>query len=255
MKLDAITSKGDVLRWSLVDGIPRCIEDAIPSADAGATAALQRTAAIQAMLDLVDPYEAAQAIVAAGEPDNGQPRAIADPEWIDPEDGSTAPMVANPGWALLPRMIENHIGDVTEMVPEPRWQAFDAAAATAAGASPMTVAHARWRAGDATQADDVSTALAALAALPLEHDPRPVSPEAPLWAVQAVLKQLGVYDQIETFVQAHKDANPIVYFAWTMGNVVSRDSLLVKAFAPEFDLTPPKIDGIFRAADALSRAA
>ena len=79
MEIDDLLSNGYVRRWSLVDGQARCVEDALASADAGALPALQRNAAIRVMVGAVETYEAAQALVARGEPDNGQPPQIPDP--------------------------------------------------------------------------------------------------------------------------------------------------------------------------------
>ena len=158
---------------------------------------MQQNAAIRAMIGPVEAYEAAQAIVARGEPDNGQPKEIPDPAWVDPGDGSTAPLIANPDWALLPRTVETVGADgqpVTGL--EPRWTAYDDAQATIAAASATTLALARWREAEAghggpeeTVAQDaaeaqgaaweadrtaVLDALATAAAQPLAVDPRPV---------------------------------------------------------------------------------
>ena len=137
----------------------------------------------------VEAYEAAQAIVAAGEPDNGQPRQIPDPAAVWPEeapDDWTAPLIANPEWALLPRTVET-VGQDGEpqTAPEPRWQAYDAAGAIIAAASPTTLALARWRSGAPSESEaeahaawaqakaDALAALASEAAKPLAHDSRP----------------------------------------------------------------------------------
>lgn len=193
MKLDFFTSNGMVYRWSLVDGYPRCVEDALDPKAAGALPALQARAAIEVMTDAAEAYEAAQTIIARGEPDNGAPRQIPDPAAVRPEDAPedwAAPLVQNPAWALLPRTIEaiglgGEDGQETT-APEPRWQAFDAASAIVAAASPTTLALARWRAGEPSQTDadahaawvqakaDALAALETEAAKPLVVDPRPV---------------------------------------------------------------------------------
>lgn len=191
MEIDDLLSNGMVRRWSLVDGQARCVEDALASADAGALPALQRNAAIRAMVGAVEAYEAAQAIVARGEPDNGQPQQIPDPAAERPEnapDDWTPPLIANPEWALLPRTVTTVDGDGQETTaPEPRWRAFDAASAIVAAASPTTLALARWRQGEPSQDDadahaaraqaktDTLAALATEAAKLLDVDPRPVA--------------------------------------------------------------------------------
>ena len=190
MQIDDLLSNGMVRRWSLVDGQARCVEDALASADAGATAALQRNTAIRVLIGAVEAYEAAQAIVARGEPDNGAPREIPDPAAVRPEDAPedwAAPLVQNPAWALLPRTIEAiGLGGEPVTVEDPRWQAYDDAQAIVAAASPTTLALARWRQGEPSQADteahgawaaakaDALAALASEAAKPLASDPRPV---------------------------------------------------------------------------------
>jgi len=50
--------KDFVRRWTLVDGFPQCIEDAVPSYSTVAMSALQRNAAIQAALTAVEAFEA-----------------------------------------------------------------------------------------------------------------------------------------------------------------------------------------------------
>lgn len=146
MQIDDFTSNGMVRRWSLIDGQPRCVDDAIDANAAGALAALQQNAAIRVLIGPVEAYEAAQAIVARGEPDNGQPKEIADPAWVDPQDGSTAPLIANPDWALLPRTVSTVGADGQPVTtPEPRWTVYDDAQATVAAASETTLALARWR--------------------------------------------------------------------------------------------------------------
>ena len=202
-QVDDLLSNGMVRRWSLVDGQARCVDDAIGANDAGAVPALQRNAAIRVIVGAVEVYEAAVALIARGEPDNGQPRQIPDPDAVRPEDAPddwAAPLIDNPAWSLLPRTVEiiGQDGD-PQTVPEPRWQAYDDAEAEIATATETTKALARWRAAEAghgapeeSVAEDEAEAegapweadraavLAALeteAAKPLTVDPRPV-PEA-----------------------------------------------------------------------------
>lgn len=260
-----------VRRWELIDGRPQCPLGAIPAADAAATPALQKNRAIRVLVGPVEAYEAALAIVARGEPDNGQPRQIPDPAAVRTEDAPddwTPPLIANPEWALLPRTVET-VGQDGEpqTAPEPRWQAYDAAQAIIAASSSTTLALARWRQGEPSQ-DDVdahaawatakAAALAALASeatKPLAHDPRPIPPEVPLWALQAALKIRGHFDQVDAFALAQKETSPVVYFAWTMGNVVSWASALVAQFEPQFGIDETERAVVFRLAAAISASA
>jgi hypothetical protein len=166
------------------DGVEYCAADALEPGDPQATAALKRSTAVADMVDLVRPYEAAYARVGLGMPDNGEPIQIPDPAWTDPLDGSAAPAIANPAWAIAPRQVEATDSDgAAIMIASPRWLEFDAAIATIDAASPATIALAHWRAGDpgveAGRAAWIAAAEAALAerdrlaALPLAHDPRP----------------------------------------------------------------------------------
>lgn len=201
MQIDDLLSNGMVRRWSLVDGQARCVEDAIDANAAGALAALQKNAAVRALIGPVEAYEAAAALVARGEPDNGQPKQIPDPAAERPEDAPedwTAPLIDNPAWALAPRTIEIVAENgQSETVPHPRWVAYDDAVAEIATATDVTKALARWRAAEAVHGnpeesvaeDDVeaegaaweadrAAVLAALetaAAIPLAVDPRPVA--------------------------------------------------------------------------------
>lgn len=227
MQIDDLLSNGMVRRWSLVDGQARCVEDALASADAGATAALQRNAAIRVLIGAVEAYEAAHVLVARGEPDNGQPKQIPDPAAVRPDDAPedwTAPLIDNPAWALLPRTVETTgQDDQPQTTPEPRWQAFDAAGAIIAAASATTLALARWRQGEPSEADtdahaaflswdqllleaewaqakaDALAALATEAAKPLAADPRPVPDEISdrqFWQSAALL---GYITEAEAF--------------------------------------------------------
>ena len=73
--IDDLTSNGYVRRWSFVSGEPRCVEDAVPANDAGAVPALQRNAAVRAMVEAVMAYEAALRVPA---PDEGADTAVYD---------------------------------------------------------------------------------------------------------------------------------------------------------------------------------
>ena len=217
-QVDDLLSNGMVRRWSLVDGQARCVDDAIGANDAGAVPALQRNAAIRVIVGAVEVYEAAVALIARGEPDNGQPRQIPDPDAVRPEDAPddwAAPLIDNPAWSLLPRTVETIGQDgQPQTVPEPRWQAYDDAEAEIATATETTKALARWRAAEAghgspeeSVADDEAEAegapweadraavLAALeteAAKPLAVDPRPVAPKISRRQFALASLQLGL---------------------------------------------------------------
>lgn len=189
MDIIDLTSGGYVYRWTLVAGYPRCVEDCISANDAGALSALQRNAAIRSALVPVLAHEAAQALVARGEPDNGQPKKVPesyeDDVLVVGEDANLV-MVDNPAWELLPRMriaIDPQTGEETEE-PEPCWVAYDAAVALIAEASPVVKAFALWRRPEPADTADghldwlaagqlVGAAIDAAAETPLQMDPRP----------------------------------------------------------------------------------
>ena len=205
-------------QWKLASGYPHRVFPDIEWDEPGALAALQQNAAIRAMIGPVEAYESAQAIVARGEPDNGQPKEIPDPAAVRPEDAPddwAAPLIDNPAWSLLPRTVETIGQDgQPQTVPEPRWQAYDDAEAEIATATETTKALARWRAAEAghgspeeSVADDEAEAegapweadraavLAALeteAAKPLAVDPRPVAPKISRRQFALASLQLGL---------------------------------------------------------------
>lgn len=222
MQIDDLLSNGMVRRWSLVDGQARCVEDALASADAGALPALKRNAAIRVMIGAVEAYEAAQAVVARGEPDNGQPKQIPDPAAVRPEDAPddwAAPLIDNPAWSLLPRTVETigPSGDL-ETTPEPRWVVYDDAQALVAAAGAPVVALAAWRksepADDGSEerlaweaARDAAIAeLDRLAALPLATDPR-----WPSFSADAVKAECGrrIYGVASDSAQKNMLANAV----------------------------------------------
>jgi len=205
MQIDDLTSTGFVRRWDFdACGRPCCPLDAIAATESGAVAALQRNAAICALVAEVEAIEAARRVLADESADAG---------------------------------------------------AHDAAEATIAAATAPALALADWRAGDDTRREAVLAALTTEAATPLAVDPRPVPSEVPLWALQAALKIAGKYDAIDAFALAQRDANPVVYFAWTMGNVVSWGSALVAQFEPQFGIDLDARANLFRAAAALAAQA
>lgn len=279
MQIDDMTSSGYVRRWTLIDGRPRCVEDAIPASDAGAVAALQRNAAVRAMIAAVEALEAARAVT---QPDNGEALAIPDPDWTDPEDGSTAPLIANPDWSLAPRMIESDDGEVTD----PRWIAWDDAQAVISGASAPVLAVADWRAAepdgaqhetdaaDAVEAEGAgweaarAAALAELdrlAALPLDHDPRPVPPEISDRQFFQALALAGLISQAEALAAVQTGALPAPIAAIVDGlpdqfgarmllsgaTTFERANPLTDALGGALGYSPAQTDELFRAAAAL----
>jgi len=239
MQMDDFTSNGMVRRWSLVDGQARCVEDAIDANAAGALAALQKNAAVRALIGPVEAYEAAAALVARGEPDNGQAKRIPDPEAVRPEDAPddwTAPLIDNPEWALAPRTIEQTTpeGDTVE-VANPLWAAYDAAAAEVETAPDLTKALARWRAAEAnhgspeeTVAEDdeeaagqpweadrdaVLAALETAAAQPLAVDPRPIKESISRRQFAAACATLGLMTPTEALAFVTTNATPAILAA------------------------------------------
>lgn len=273
MQIDDFLSNGMVRRWSLVDGQASCDEDAIDANAAGALAALQKNAAVRALIGPVETYEAAAALVARGEPDNGQPKQIPDPAAVRPDnapDDWTAPMVANPDWALLPRTVETvGVDGQPQTAPEPRWQAYDAAGAIIAAASATTLALARWRQGEPSEADaeahaawatakaDAMAALATEAAKPLANDPRPVPNTVTLFQGRTVMRSITLpgggtlFDAVDAYVEAHKTSNHSLYDAWNYSNGFERTGALVSQLAPIFGISSEQLDEMFRAGSAI----
>lgn len=267
MDIIDFTSGGLVHRWTLVAGQLRCIEDAIPSSDDGALPALQRNAAIRTALPPVAEYEAAQALVAGGEPENGEPRQVPamDEEGQPIVDDEGRPvMVDNPAWALLPRTVivtDPETGEETEE-PEPRWAAYDAAVALIAGASPVVKAFALWRQPEPAEGEDgrlewlaagqlVGAAIDDAAETPLEVDPRPVPQVVPLWRAKAVLANMGKLSAVNTLMTSQPVA---LQLYWSNGDVLDRAHPLLAALAasPGFEaFTPAAIDEMFRETEAL----
>ena len=52
-----------VRRWGLVSGFPECVADALPVTDSGAIAALQVNAGVRELVDAVEAYETAEALL------------------------------------------------------------------------------------------------------------------------------------------------------------------------------------------------
>ena len=113
MQIDDTTSGGFVRRWTFVAGFPACVQDALPAGDAGELAAYQRNAGVRSLIALVEPYEAAQRLLARGEPES----------------------------------------EADATIPNPSWTAYNAAQALVLGAAPLTVQHALWRSPEPDAAD------------------------------------------------------------------------------------------------------
>lgn len=75
--IDLLTSKGQVRQWSLVNGEPRCVLDALDPLHAGAPGAYGRSVYIKGLLERDAAYPPSPPVTAEGE----QP----DPEWTPPE--------------------------------------------------------------------------------------------------------------------------------------------------------------------------
>jgi hypothetical protein len=86
---------------------------------------------------------------------------------------------------------------------------------------------------------------------PPRPPPAPVPESAPLWAVRAVLRERGLFAQIDAYVTGHQADNPVLWEAWNMGNEVARKGALVLQFAPQFNLSAADMDAIMVAAAAL----
>lgn len=125
------------------------------------------------------------------------------------------------------RMVADHVPDGA------RWRVVDAAALP-------DVPPERW------SVDWVTGAITVLTV------PVVVPEEVGLWAAQAVLARHGLYDAVEAYALAQKATNPVVYFAWTMGNTVSRHGAFVTALAPQFGLSDVLIDALFVEAAAIA---
>ena len=279
MQIDDMTSGGFVRRWTLIDGRPRCVLDAIPASAAGAVAALQRNAAVRAMIAAVEALEAARAVT---QPDNGAARLVPDPDWTGEGE---APLVANPAWALAPRMIESDDGEATD----PRWLAWDGAQSTIAGASADVLALADWRAAepeggqhetdamDAAEAEGApweaarAAALAELdrlAALPLDHDPRPVPPEISDRQFFQALAIAGIISEADALAAVMTGDLPAAFEAFVAAlpageqfgarmalsgaTIFRRDHPLTAAFGAASGKSPAEIDELFRLAASLA---
>lgn len=261
------TSSGHVNRWTLVAGYPRCIVDAIPSADAGALQALQRNAAIRAALVPLLDYEAAQTLVARGEPDNGESKQV--PERDDDgapvlDDDGNPIMIDNPAWAILPRNVTVTDPETGEEAQEsePRWVDYDAAVVLIAGASPVVKAFALWREPEPAEDDDghldwlaagqlVGAAIDDAAETPLAIDPRPVPNSVPLWRAKAVLANMHMLNEVDALIATKLQA---LRLYWSLGTELDRAHPLLAELtaSPGFEsFTPAAIDQMFRATETL----
>jgi hypothetical protein len=252
-----------VRQWGLSDaGRAVCVADAISSGDPGAMAALQRWQAVKTLVDLARPYEAAKAIVDRGQPDNGQPKQIPDPAWIDPGDGSIAPMIDNPAWALQPTEIDATDDSGKPInTPNPLWTAYDAASAMIKSASDTTRAHALWRSGEPAQGapehdawasarSATQAALEKLAGQAIANDPRPVPKQITLWQARAVLTVSGKFAMADAALRA--SGNVAAIALWDYGNTIDRDSPTLGALAAAIGLTSSDMDQLFIRGGAMS---
>lgn len=224
MQIDDMTSGGFVRRWTLIDGRPRCVLDAIPASDAGAVAALQRNAAVRAMIAAVEALEASRA---AGQPDAAE---------------TPAPVLALADW----RAAE----------PEGGQHETDAMDAAEAEGAPWEAARA-----------DALAELDRLAALPLEHDPRPVPPEISDRQFFQALAQEGMISEGDALASVQAGALPPAFDALiaalpasaqfparmvvTGATIFRRDHPLTAAFGAWAGKSPAQIDDLFRLAAAL----
>lgn len=236
-----------VHQWDLVAGYPQCLLDGLSPSAAGATAALQKSVAVQALLDLVESYEAAQRLVASG-----QPTAPTTISGVDAQGNATT--TPNPVWTTYNAAVALVAGASATTVAHALWRSGepkDPGASDTAGHAAFVTAHAAWLAAEAA----VQTALTSLAAQPLAHDPRPAPTTVPMWAAQAALKVAGKYDAVNAAINAMESSNPPVFFAWTMGNYADRSSSFIGALAAGFGMSSADIDALFVAADKIANAA
>jgi len=86
--------------------------------------------------------------------------------------------------------------------------------------------------------------------------PEPETPdEVPLWSLRAAIKEAGKFAAIDAFVESHKDDMPALWETWNMGNTVSRLSMLVASFAPQFQISDAERDALMRRAAEISAGA
>jgi hypothetical protein len=83
--------------------------------------------------------------------------------------------------------------------------------------------------------------------------PAPPACAAPLWSVQAALKQKGDYETINAAMT--QAADPALYFVWTMGNMVAPRSKLANAIARHLNLDDRALDDLFRFAADIAQSA
>lgn len=206
MQIDDMTSGGYVRRWTLIDGRPRCVEDAIPASDAGAVAALQRNAGVRLLVAAVEALEAARA---AGEPDAAD---------------APAPVLALADWRAAEPEGGQHETD-----------AMDAAEAEGAAWQQARV--------------DALAELDRLAALPLEHGPRPVPAAVYMWQAKAALAAVGKLEAANAVVA---QAPAAVAIAWEYASHISRDAVAVAGIGAALGMTSADIDALFRAAEKIA---
>lgn len=113
-----------------------------------------------------------------------------------------------------------------------------------------------WQGVDAPTLSGGRSADAPATAFEPPAPPEPVTPdEVPLWALRAAIKEAGKFADIDAFVESHKDDMPALWEAWNMGNTVSRLSMLVASFAPQYQISDAERDALMRRAAEISAGA
>ena len=72
------------------------------------------------------------------------------------------------------------------------------------------------------------------------------TPSVPLWRARLELEKMGLFAQVDAYVEAHKGDNPAFYQAWNYGNFVERNSAFVKFMQPLLKLTDEQVEAMFR---------
>jgi len=79
-----------------------------------------------------------------------------------------------------------------------------------------------------------------------------VPTQVALWQARAVLKEKGLFDTVDAFVEANKASNPVLDQVWNYGNNVTRNGLFVTSLTPTLlHLSDADLDALFIAANNL----